>query len=153
MFGVFATVVIVTFTGIVILVTGVLDYQSTGIELTQKAYTLGLGGFGMSFVAICLFFFAFSTIIGWYFFGEQNVRFLFAGRGLTLYRAVVCIFIVIGATLKVDLVWALADLFNGLMVIPNLIALLALHKVVGNKLDDFEQKLALYEASQKKLNA
>ena len=153
MFGVFATVVIVTFTGIVILATGVLDYQSTGIELTQKAYTLGLGGFGMSFVAICLFFFAFSTIIGWYFFGEQNVRFLFAGRGLTVYRVVVCIFIVVGATLKVDLVWALADLFNGLMVIPNLIALLALHKVVGNKLDDFEQKLALYEASQKKLNA
>lgn len=151
MFGVFATVVIVTFTGIVILVTGVLDYTSTGIELTQKAYTLGLGDFGMSFVAICLFFFAFSTIIGWYFFGEQNVRFLFAGRGLMLYRIVVCVFIVIGATLKVDLVWALADLFNGLMVIPNLIALLALHKVVGKNLDDFEQKLAMYEATQNKL--
>lgn len=140
-FGVFTTVLIVTFTGIVILVTGVLDYQTTGIELTQKAYNLGLGSFGMSFVAICLFFFAYSTIIGWYFFGEQNVRFLFGDGGLLPYRLIVCAFIVVGATLKVDLVWALADLFNGLMVIPNLIALLALHKIVGNSLQDFEQKL------------
>ena len=141
-FGVFTTVLIVTFTGIVILVTGVLDYQTTGIELTQKAYNLGLGNLGMSFVAICLFFFAYSTIIGWYFFGEQNVRFLFGDKGLLPYRLIVCAFIVIGATLKVDLVWALADLFNGLMVIPNLIALLALHKIVGATLQDFEQKLA-----------
>ena len=58
----------------------------------------------------------------------------------------VCAFIVLGATFKVDLVWALADLFNGLMVIPNLIALLALHKVVGNSLNDFEKRLAEYEA-------
>lgn len=145
MFGVAATVVVVTFTGIVILVTGVLDYSVTGIELTQRAYTVGLGGIGTSFVALCLFFFAFSTIIGWYFFGEQNVRFLFEGRGVTVYRVIVCAFIVLGATLKVDLVWALADLFNGLMVIPNLIALLALHKVVGNSLNDFEKRLAEYE--------
>ncbi len=145
MFGVATTVVVVTFTGIVILVTGVLDFKTTGIELTQNAYTVGLGGFGMSFVAICLFFFAYSTIIGWYFFGEQNVRFLFDQKGILPYRIIVCIFIVIGATLKVDLVWALADLFNGLMVIPNLIALLALHKVVGNSLNDFESKLSAYE--------
>ena len=149
-FGVAATVVVVTFTGIVILVTGVLDFKTTGIELTQHAYTVGLGSFGMSFVAICLFFFAFSTIIGWYFFGEQNVRFLFTEKALPIYRVAVCIFIVLGATLKVELVWALADLFNGLMVIPNLIALLCLHKVVGNSLDDFEQRLADYEARNAK---
>ena len=146
-FGVFATLIVVTFTGIVILVTGVLDFQTTGIELTQKAYNIGLGDFGMSFVAICLFFFAYSTIIGWYFFGEQNVRFLFTEKGLPYYRVIVCIFIVIGATLKVDLVWSLADLFNGLMVIPNLIALLVLHKVVVKNLDDFESKLDQYQAS------
>ena len=150
-FGVFATVVIVTFTGIVILVTGVLDYQTTGIELTQHAYTAAFGSFGMAFVAICLFFFAFSTIIGWYFFGEQNVRFLFKGRGMNVYRFIVCCFIVLGATLKVDLVWSLADLFNGLMVIPNLIALLALNKVVVASLDDFESKLAMHEKTQSAL--
>lgn len=150
MFGVFTTVVIVTFTGIVILVTGVLDFKTTGIALTQQAYTVGLGSVGMSFVAVCLFFFAFSTIIGWYFFGEQNVRFLFKGRGVMGYRLLVCGFIVLGATLKVDLVWALADMFNALMVIPNLIALIALHKVVGNTLDDFEAKLDAYEATKRK---
>ena len=131
MFGVFTTVVIVTFTGIVILVTGVLDFKTTGIELTQHAYTVGLGSFGMAFVAVCLFFFAFSTIMGWYFFGEQNVRFLFRSRGVLAYRVIVCAFIVTGAMLKVDFVWSLADLFNGLMVLPNLVALVALHKVVG----------------------
>ena len=150
MFGVFTTVVIVTFTGIVILVTGVLDFKTTGIALTQQAYTVGLGSVGMSFVAVCLFFFAFSTIIGWYFFGEQNVRFLFKGRGVMGYRLLVCGFIVLGATLKVDLVWVLADMFNALMVIPNLIALIALHKVVGNTLDDFETKLDAYEATKRK---
>ena len=105
----------------------------------------------MAFVAICLFFFAFSTIIGWYFFGEQNVRFLFKGRGMNVYRFIVCCFIVLGATLKVDLVWSLADLFNGLMVIPNLIALLALNKVVVASLDDFESKLAMHEKTQSAL--
>ena len=150
-FGVAATLIIVTFTGIVILVTGVLDYKTTGIELTQHAYNVGLGSIGMSFVAVCLFFFAFSTIIGWYFFGEQNVRFLFKGRGLLPYRLLVCAFIILGATLKVDLVWSLADLFNGLMVIPNLIALLALNKVVVNSLNDFEAKLAMVEKTQKEL--
>lgn len=149
MFGVFATLVVVTFTGVVILVTGVLDYQATGIELTQKAYNVGLGSFGMSFVAICLFFFAYSTIIGWYFFGEQNVRFLFTDKGLPYYRVLVCAFIIVGAMLKVDLVWSLADLFNGLMVIPNLIALLALNKVVVRNLDDFESKLNDYEAKMR----
>ena len=136
-FGVFATLIVVTFTGIVILVTGVLDFQSTGIALTQKA---------------CLFFFAYSTIIGWYFFAEQNVRFLFSEKALLPYRVIVCAFIIVGATLKVDLVWALADLFNGLMVIPNLIALIALHKVVGNCLDDFEAKLAKYEKTQQNIS-
>ena len=145
LFGVFTTVVIVTFTGIVILVTGVLDFKTTGIELTQHAYTVGLGSFGMAFVAVCLFFFAFSTIMGWYFFGEQNVRFLFRSRGVLAYRVIVCAFIVTGAMLKVDFVWSLADLFNGLMVLPNLVALVALHKVVGESLEDFEKKLDHYE--------
>ena len=62
-----------------------------------------------------------------------------------------CAFIILGATLKVDLVWSLADLFNGLMVIPNLIALLALNKVVVYSLNDFEAKLAMVEKTQKEL--
>ena len=83
--------------------------------------------------------------MGWYFFGEQNVRFLFRSRGVLAYRVIVCAFIVTGAMLKVDFVWSLADLFNGLMVLPNLVALVALHKVVGESLEDFEKKLDHYE--------
>ncbi len=140
-FGVFTTLLVVTFTILVIMVTGVLDYQTTGIELTQKAYTVAFGDFGVMFVAICLFFFAFTTIIGWYFFSEQNVRFLFKGRGITAYRILVCAILIVGACLQVNLVWSISDLCNAMMVIPNLIALLALHKVVGNSLNDFEDRL------------
>lgn len=140
-FGVFSTVVIVTLTVLVILVTGVMDFSTTGIALTQKAYSVGLGSIGVGFVAICLFFFAYSTIIAWYFFSEQNVRYLFKNKGITLYRLFVCACLVVGAVTQVNLVWSISDLFNGIMVIPNVIALVLLHKVVGNSLKDFEEKL------------
>ena len=140
-FGFFATVVIVTLTVLVILVTGVMDFSTTGIALTQKAYSVGLGSIGVGFVAICLFFFAYSTIIAWYFFSEQNVRYLFKNKGITLYRLFVCACLVVGAVTQVNLVWSISDLFNGIMVIPNVIALVLLHKVVGNSLKDFEEKL------------
>ena len=71
-FGVFTTVLIVTFTVLVILVTGVMDFDTTGYCInTKKPISVGLGSAGVGFVAICLFFFAYSTIIGWYFFSEQ----------------------------------------------------------------------------------
>lgn len=143
-FGVFTTFVIITFTGLVIMVSGTLTFGPeayTGIRLTQAAYTVDMGSFGSVFVAICLFFFAFSTIIGWYFFGAQNVRFLFNEKYITAYRIIVVFFVFAGSIMHVDLVWQLADLFNGLMVIPNLIALWVLHKVVVEKLDDFEKWL------------
>ena len=149
MMGVFIdTFVVLTCTALVIVITGEWNCGSTGTELAQIAFDTVFGSFGNIYIAVCLFFFAFSTIIGWYFFGEQNVRFLFKGRGMNVYRFIVCCFIVLGATLKVDLVWSLADLFNGLMVIPNLIALLALNKVVVASLDDFESKLAMHEKTQ-----
>lgn len=136
--GVFMTFLIVTLTALVILTTGVLDGQVTGIALTQAAFQVALGSFGNPFVAFCLLFFAFSTIVGWYFFGEANIRYLFGKRGLMPYRLMVMCFIVMGSALKVDMVWQLADLFNGLMVLPNLIALIALAKLVGRALEDYE---------------
>lgn len=136
--GVFMTFVIVTLTALVILSTGVIDGETTGIALTQAAFDVALGSFGNPFVAFCLLFFAFSTIIGWYFFGEANVRFLFGKSGLLPYRLLVMVFVVTGSVLKVDLVWELADLFNGLMVLPNLLALVALAKLVSRSLDDYE---------------
>ena len=133
------TFVVLNMTALVIFVTGALDGTTTGIALTQKAFSTGLGAFGIKFVAICLLFFAFSTIVGWYFFGEQNVKYLFGTRGVTPYRVVVMCFIVMGSLLQVNLVWELADMFNGLMAFPNLIALIGLAKVVSKALDEFEQ--------------
>ena len=123
------TFVILTLSALVILIAdGKAD--GTGISLTQHAFHAVLGHFGVIFVAVALFFFAFSTIIGWYFFGEANVKYLFGKKALNIYRILVMICIITGSLQKVDLVWELADMFNGLMVIPNLIALIGLHKLV-----------------------
>ena len=142
--GVFIdTFVVLTMTALVIGVTGVLNGEPlTGITLTQTAFNIGLGSFGNPFIAFCLFFFAFSTIIGWYFFGEQNVRYLFGSKAVKPYAILVCVFIVLGCTLKVDVVWNMSDMFNGLMVIPNLMGLLALTKVATTLLSDFEKESA-----------
>jgi AGCS family alanine or glycine:cation symporter len=143
--GVFIdTFIILTLTALVILTTGALDGKTTGIALTQKAFENGMGSFGHSFIAIALFFFAFSTIVAWYFFGEVNVKYLFGKKALNTYRFLVLIFIILGSALKVELVWELADTFNALMVIPNLLALLGLGALVKKSLknyeDDFEVK-------------
>ena len=82
-----------------------------------RAFSQAFGGFGPVFIAVCMFFFAFSTIIGWYFFGQSNFKALFGEKLLPVYSVIVVAFILVGSTLKVDLVWALADLFNGLMAI------------------------------------
>jgi AGCS family alanine or glycine:cation symporter len=142
MVGVFIdTFIVLNITAFVIFTTGAIDGQTTGIALTQKAFTTGLGSIGMVFVAICLFFFAFSTILGWCFFGEQNVKFLFGVRWVNMYRMVVLCFLALGSYLQVNLVWELADLFNGLMVLPNLVALIALAKVVDKALANFDAGL------------
>ncbi len=139
--GVFIdTFIVLNMTAFVIFVTGVLDGKTSGIALTQNAFTVGLGSFGMPFVAVCMLFFAFSTIIGWYFFGEQNIKYLFGRKGLTPYRLIVVAFVVAGSVLKLDLVWELSDFFNGIMVFPNLIALIGLAKLVSKALDEMDEE-------------
>lgn len=137
--GVFIdTFVVLTITALVILTSGMLG--TTGADgalldataLAQAAFNHAFGNFGNAFVAICLLFFAFSTIIGWYFFGETNVKALFHGSKLAtrLYSLIALMCIVLGSFQKVTLVWNMSDMFNGLMVIPNLLAVLALSGVV-----------------------
>ena len=106
----------------------------------QMAYTTALpeffGNFGNIFVAICLLFFAFSTIISWNFFGKVNVQYMCKKKekiGVVIYSIIAVAFIFFGSILKNDLVWELTDFFNYLMVIPNVIALIALTKLVTNK--------------------
>lgn len=149
MVGVFIdTFVVLTMTALVILSSNVLGNIDlfctktagmkwnpsgigTGTPVAQAAFSAGFGKFGPVFVAICLLFFAFSTIIGWYFFAQQNIKYLLGAESSKIFSVVVIIFIFIGALLKVDLVWNLSDLFNGIMVLPNLIALIALSGAVA----------------------
>ena len=122
-----------------------LNQPLTAAELTQAAFESAYGHFGAIFIAICMFFFAFSTIIGWYFFGEKNVRYLFKHHpavAAKVYAAIVVVFIVVGSMLKVDLVWNLSDLFNSLMVIPNVLGLWALSNVAKDLYDDWKKQPA-----------
>lgn len=141
MMGVFIdTFVILTLTALVILSTGALDSGLTGSALAQVAFDSAFGSFGKIFIAICMLFFAFTTIIGWYYFGEVNVRHLFGKNAVKIYAVLVVCFVVVGSTLKVDLVWNMSDMFNGLMVLPNLIALLASGGIVIKLTKKFEKK-------------
>ncbi len=138
-FGViFDTLVVCTITALINIVTGAYTEGLTGIEMTQLAFSKGLGSFGTKFIAVSLFFFAFSTIIGWYYFGESNIKYLFGKKGLLPYRILVVGFIILGSFVPVDDVWRVADLFNGIMVIPNVIALLFLSPEVISILSDYE---------------
>ncbi|SET14562.1 alanine or glycine:cation symporter, AGCS family [[Clostridium] aminophilum] len=136
MVGVFLdTFIVLTVTALVILSSGVLDGMISngvsGTPVAQAAFGTAFGGFGSVFVALCLLFFAFSTIIGWYFFAAANVTQLFGSRAVKPFSVIVVACIFLGSLLKVDLVWNLSDLFNGLMVLPNLVALIALNAVVA----------------------
>ncbi len=141
MMGVFVdTFIILTMTAMVILTTDSLTLGLKGVAMTQAAFFSSFGAAGNVFVAICMLFFAFSTIIGWYFFGETNIKYLFGKKGVKFYAVAVVICIVIGSLLKVDLVWELADTFNGLMVIPNLLGLLGLTSVVVKLNKEYESR-------------
>ena len=129
------TFVVLNCTAFVIIMTGGVGSGLTGITLTQLAFNRVLGSFGGIFIAVCLFFFALSTIIGWYYFGIANIKYLFGEKGMNPYRVIVILFIILGSMAKVDLVWNLSDLFNGLMAIPNLIAIIALYKLVKKVAD------------------
>ena len=147
MAGVFIdTFVVLTMTALVVITTlyagnGVLaSGAADGVAKTnmaQLAFSSVFGStFGNIFVAICLLFFAFSTILGWNLFGKINVQYLFGKKATVVYSVIALIFIVLGSCLSNDLVWELTDMFNNLMVIPNAIALFALCSVVAKTARD-----------------
>jgi AGCS family alanine or glycine:cation symporter len=141
MMGVFIdTFIILTMTALVILSTGVLGNGETGSVLAQSAFNAGLGSVGPVFIAFCMLFFAFTTIVGWYYFGEVNVRALFGDKAVKVYAVIVVLCVAVGSTLKVDLVWNMSDMFNGLMVLPNLIALLPCIGIVKKLTKEYELK-------------
>ena len=102
-------------------------------NLAQTAFGSVMGGnFGAMFVAVCLFFFAFSTVLSWNMFGKVNVTYLFGKKASLVYTIIALVFIFLGTLVSNDLVWELTDAFNYLMVLPNAIALFALTKMVKN---------------------
>lgn len=138
MIGVFIdTFVILNLTALVIITTGSRTSGFTGAQLSQYAFSTLYGKFGEIFIAICMLFFAFSTIIGWYFFGEANIRYLFGAKAVKIYSIIVCICVALGSLQEVELVWNMADCFNSMMVIPNAIALVALSGLVKKTHDDY----------------
>ncbi len=124
------TFIILTLTAISVLCTGAMDSGKTGPALAQQAFVNTFGSSGDIFIAVCLLFFAFSTILSWHFFGAINIEYLLGKKSVKIYSIIVVLFVILGSMLKVELVWELADFFNGLMVIPNVLALLALSGIV-----------------------
>ncbi|MBV0932928.1 sodium:alanine symporter family protein [Marinobacterium sp. A346] len=124
------TLVICTITGLVIVSSGAWTGGESGAALTSQAFATALPGLGNYLVAIALAIFAFTTIIGWSFYGERCVEFLFGIQAVTPYRILWVIAIPLGASLHLDFVWLVADTLNAMMAIPNLIALALLSPVV-----------------------
>ena len=140
MIGVFIdTFVILNLTALVIITTGSRTTGLTGAQLSQYAFSTLYGKFGEIFIAICMLFFAFSTIIGWYFFGEANIRYLFGAKAVKIYSIIVCICVALGSLQEVELVWNMADCFNSMMVIPNFIGLIVLSGTIKKLHDDYYQ--------------
>ncbi|VYU76917.1 amino acid carrier protein [Clostridium butyricum] len=138
--GVFTdTIVICSCTAFIILLSDVdLSGGLTGIQLTQNALSSQIGSFGSVFIAICVLLFAFSSIVGNYYYGEANIEFLTKKKiYLTLYRICVAVMVLFGATVSMDIVWNLADVFMALMAITNLIAIALLGKIAFKALDDY----------------
>jgi len=135
------TFVVLTMTAIVVISTlyagnGILaSGAAEGVSkanMAQLAFSMCFGeGVGFIFVAVCLLFFAFSTVLSWNFFGKVNFEYLFGKKAIPVYSVIACAFIFLGSCLSNDLVWELMDMFNQLMVLPNVIALVALGSLVA----------------------
>lgn len=125
------TIIICTLTGLSIIVTGKWTVEGLeGAPLTQAAFSSVFGNPGSFALTFCLVLFAFTTILGWSYYGERCFEFLFGTTHIKLYRIIFVLMVALGGFLKLELIWVIADIVNGLMAIPNLIALLALSPII-----------------------
>lgn len=148
-FEVFAdTLVLCTITALVIVMTGAWDTGFDGAALTTVAFDEGMP-FGGFIVTFGLVFFAFSTLLGWSYYGERCIEFLFGSKTIVLYRLIFIPLIVVGATGGLRAIWALADTLNGLMAIPNLVGLLLLSPVVVKLTKNYFGKEGIYQREEK----
>ncbi|HFI0039193.1 TPA: alanine/glycine:cation symporter family protein [Streptococcus suis] len=125
------TLIICTLTGLTILVTGQWSVEGlAGAPLTQAAFATVFGQPGALALTLSLVLFAYTTILGWSYYGERCIEFLFGTKSILPYRLVFVAMVALGGFLKLDLIWTIADIVNGLMALPNLIALLALSPII-----------------------
>uniref|UniRef100_UPI003A8DD1C9 alanine:cation symporter family protein n=1 Tax=Corynebacterium variabile TaxID=1727 RepID=UPI003A8DD1C9 len=140
------TIIVVSFTGLVIISSGVWDQGEDRAGLmTSDAFKEALpGDWGGHIVAISIVFFAFSTILGWSYYGERNAQRIFGSHATIPYRAIFTCVVVVGATMELDMAWTFSDLANGLMALPNLIGLLILSGLIARETKaylDFDPEL------------
>ena len=134
------TIIVCSITGIVLVMGGIYMNGETGAALTTHTFNDLLPGFGGWVVTFGLVFFAYSTILGWCYYGEKCATYLFGEGFIQPYRIIYTITVFLGTVASLDLVWSIADVFNGLMALPNLIGLLMLSGVVASETRDFIDK-------------
>ena len=140
------TIIICTLTGLTIIVSGAWLGDTNGAALTQAAFSHGYGAVAPILLTVSLTLFAFTTILGWNYYGERCLVYLVGVKGITPYRLCYVVIIAGSAFMQLEEIWALADIVNGLMAIPNLIALLGLTGVVVAETKRYFQHLAIRDA-------
>lgn len=151
------TIIVCSMTGLVIVITGVWTGPSHigGAELTAAAFSQGLSSLSKTFnsaflgkliVIIGVILFAYSTAISWSYYGDRAFSYLFGLKAVTPYRYVFCLFLLIGASIKIELVWNLCDILNGLMALPNLVSLWILAGVVKKEMEEYQPLIPEFDA-------
>ena len=135
------TIIICSMTGLVLVLTGAWHGDAAGAAMTGAAFTSLYGSIGGMLLTVSLALFAFTTILGWNYYGERAVLYLVGVRAILPYRLVFIALIACGAFLKLEAIWVLADIVNGLMAIPNLIALIALSGIVVHETRHYLEKV------------
>ena len=136
------TIIICTLTGLSLVVSGVWCGPLNGAAMTESAFTMSFPAFGSMLLLVGLVLFAFTTILGWNYYGERCVEYLMGVKAILPYRIIFICLIACGPFLKLEEIWVLADIVNGLMAIPNLIALIALSGVVVAETKAYQKHLA-----------
>ena len=135
------TIIICTMTGLSLIVTGVWNGELNGAAMTNAAFTSAFPAFGSWLLLVGLVLFAFTTILGWNYYGERCVEYLMGVKAILPYRIGFIILVACGPFLKLEEIWVMSDIVNGLMALPNLIALVALSGVVVAETKAYQQHL------------
>jgi alanine or glycine:cation symporter, AGCS family len=137
------TIVVCSMTGLVIILTGFWNSTVDASQVTALAFESVAPGYGSILVSICLSLFAYSTILGWCYYGEKSIGYIGGERIIGPYRVIFVLFVFCGSVLKIDLVWNISDVMNGMMMLPNLVGLIGLaHVVKSETLSYFQAKLS-----------